>query len=90
VQLGDHPGVLLTEGSTSVDQDRQDGELFVVDHRPESGHPGADQGDRVRVGGVGLAALPGREHPGARGQLGCLPMPAQPSMAQTRSRHRLR
>ena len=26
--------------------------------------------DRVRVGGVGLAALPGGEHPGSRGQLG--------------------
>ena len=32
-------------------------------------HPGADQGDGVGVGGVGLAALPGGEHPRPRGQL---------------------
>jgi hypothetical protein len=43
VQLGDHPGVVVAERSTAVDQDPQDGELFVVDHRPQSGHPGADQ-----------------------------------------------
>jgi hypothetical protein len=70
VQLGDHPGVVVAERATAVDQDPQDSELFVIDHRPQSGHPGADQGDRVRIGGVGLAALPGREHPGARGQPG--------------------
>ena len=70
VQLGDHPGVVLTERAAAVDQDPQHGELFVVDHRPQPGHPGADQRDRVRVGGVGLAALPGREHPGPGRQLG--------------------
>jgi hypothetical protein len=45
-------------------------ELLVVDHRPQPGHPDADQRDRVRVGGVGLAALTGGEDPGAGGQLG--------------------
>jgi hypothetical protein len=63
VQLGDHPGVVLAQGTAPVDQDPQHRELLVVDHRTQTGHPGADQGDRVRVGGVGLAALPGGEHP---------------------------
>jgi hypothetical protein len=44
-------------------------ELLVIDHRPQAGHPSPDQGDRVRVGGVGLASLTGREHAGPRGQL---------------------
>ena len=69
MQLGDHPGVVLTEGAAPVDQDPQQRELLVVDHRPQPGHPGPDQGHGVRVGGVGLAALPGREDPGPRRQL---------------------
>ncbi len=52
-----------------VDQDPQHGELFVVDHRPQPAHPGADQRDGVRVGGIGLAALAGGEDPCPRGQL---------------------
>jgi hypothetical protein len=65
VQLGDLAGVLLTQRPSSVDQDPQHGKLRVVDHWSQTGHPGADQSDGVRVGGVGLAALPGSEHPGA-------------------------
>jgi hypothetical protein len=70
VQLGDHPGVVLAQRAASVDQDPQHRELLVVDHRPQSSHASADQGDGVGIGGVGLAALPGGEDPGAGGQLG--------------------
>ena len=69
VQLGDHPGVVLAQGAAPVDQDPQHRQLLVVDHRPQPGHPGADQRDGVRVGGVGLAALPGGEDPRPGGQL---------------------
>jgi hypothetical protein len=69
VQLGDHPGVVLAQAATTVDHDPQHRELLVVGHRPQAGHPGPDQGDQVRVGGVGLASLTGREHTGPRGQL---------------------
>ena len=41
----------------------------AIDHRIRFGHPGADQGHGVGVGGVGLASLTGREHPRSRGQL---------------------
>jgi len=33
VELGDHPGVVLTQRASPVDQDPQYCELFVVDHR---------------------------------------------------------
>ena len=49
--------------TAAVDQDPQHRELLVVDHRPQPAHPGPDQRHRVRVGGVGLAALTGREDP---------------------------
>ena len=68
MQLGDHPGVVITEGAAAVDQDPQHRELLIVNDRPQPTHPGADQRHRVRVGGVGFAALTGGEHPGARGQ----------------------
>jgi hypothetical protein len=63
VQLVDRPGVVLTERAAALEQDPQDRELLVVDHRSQPAHPGTDQGNGVGVGGVGLAALPGREHP---------------------------
>ena len=69
VQLRDHAGVVLAERSAPVGQDAQHGELLVVDDRAQAGHPGANQGDRVRVGGVGLAALPGGEDADPGGQL---------------------
>ncbi len=69
MQLGDHPGVVLAEGAATVDQQPQHRQLLVVDDRAQPGHPGADQRDRMRVGRVGLAALTGREHPGAGRQL---------------------
>ena len=69
VQLADLAGVLLADRAAPVDQQLQHLELLVGDDRAQPGHPGADQRDRVRVGGVGLAALPGREHPRPRGQL---------------------
>ena len=61
MQLGDHPGVVLAQGPAPVDQHPQHGQLLVVDDRPQPGHPDPDQGDGVRVRGVGLAALPGGE-----------------------------
>ena len=66
MQLRDHPGVVLAERAPPVGQDPQDDELLVVDDRAQTGHTRADEGDRVRVGGVGLAALPGGEDPGSR------------------------
>ena len=65
MQLRDHAGVVLPERSAPVGQDPQDGELLVIDDRSQAGHPGADQCDGVRIGGIGgigLAALPGGEH----------------------------
>ena len=41
-------------------------EPLVVDHRPQPGLTRTDPGNRVHVGGVDLATLPGREHPGPR------------------------
>jgi hypothetical protein len=64
VQLTDHPGVVLGQRSAPIDQHPQHRELLVVDDRAQAGHPGADQRDRVGVGGVGLAALSGGEDPG--------------------------
>jgi hypothetical protein len=64
VDLGHLAGVLVTEGAAPVDQDPQDGKLLVIDDGSQAGHPGADQSHRVRVGGIGLAALSGGKHPG--------------------------
>jgi hypothetical protein len=69
VQLGHHPGVVLTERAATVDQDPQQGEPLVIDHWTQPGHAGADQRDAVGVGGISLAALTGREHPRPGGQL---------------------
>jgi hypothetical protein len=70
VQLADHPGAILTQRTAAVGQDPQHRQLLVISHRAQPGHPGRGQRHRMRVGGVGLAALPGGEHPGARRQLG--------------------
>jgi len=43
--------------------------LLVVDDRSQAGHPSPDEGDGVRVTGVGLAALAGGEHPRSCRQL---------------------
>jgi len=69
MQLGHHPGVVLTQRPASVDQDPQDRELFVVDHRTKPGHPGPDQRHGVGIGDVGLASLTGRKHPDPRREL---------------------
>jgi hypothetical protein len=61
VQLRDHPGVVLNERPAPIGQDSQHGGLLVVDDRSQAGHAGADQCDRVRVGGVRLAAMTGGE-----------------------------
>ena len=63
MELGDHPGVVLAQGAAPVDQDPQHRKLFVVDHRPQSAHPGPHQRNRMRIGGVGLTSLAGREDP---------------------------
>ncbi len=64
VDLQHLAGVLVAEGAAPVDQHPQHSELLVVDDGPQPGHPGADQSDGVRVGGVGLAPLSRGEHPG--------------------------
>jgi hypothetical protein len=69
MQLRRLAGVLITEGPAPVDQDPLHRQMRIVDHRPQPAHPGADQSDRVGVGSVGLAALPGREHPRPSRQL---------------------
>ena len=69
MKLTHHPGVLLTEAPTPVDQQPQQLELLVIDDSPKTAHAHADQGDRVGVGVVGLAALPGGEDPYPRRQL---------------------
>lgn len=69
MQLGHHPGVVLAEGAATVDQNPQQGRLLIVDQRAQPGHAGADQRDGVGVGGIGLAALAGGEHPRPGGQL---------------------
>lgn len=56
--------MVLTQGAAPVDQDPQHRQLLVVDHRTQTGHPGADQGDGVGVGGVGPTTLASGEHPG--------------------------
>jgi NAD(P)-dependent dehydrogenase (short-subunit alcohol dehydrogenase family) len=70
MQLGDHPGVVFTQRPAAVGQDPQHGQLLVTGHRAKTGHAGRGERDGVRIGGVGLAALPGGEHPGPGGQLG--------------------
>ena len=64
VQLGDLAGVLLAELSgAGRPAPAAPSSLVIGHHRTQPGHPGADQGDGVGVGGVGLAALTGREDP---------------------------
>jgi hypothetical protein len=67
---GDHLGVVLAQGPPPVSQDPQHRELRITGDGAQPLHAGSGQRDRVRVGGVGLAALPGGEHPRAGGQLG--------------------
>ena len=62
--------VWSSPGPASVDQEPQHRELLVVDHWTQPAHPGADQGHGVRIGGVGLAALTGREDPSPGRELG--------------------
>jgi hypothetical protein len=62
--------VVLTQGPPAIGQDRQHRELGVTGDRAQPPHAGGGQRDRVRVGGIGLAALPGSEHPRAGRQLG--------------------
>ncbi|KRE53795.1 hypothetical protein ASG70_11905 [Phycicoccus sp. Soil748] len=57
---------MICQRAAPVDEHTQDGQ---VDDRPQAAHPGADQGDGVRVGGVGLSALAGDEGAHPRGQL---------------------
>jgi hypothetical protein len=55
--------VLFAERATPVREHPDHRQLIVGDHRSKPSHPSPDQRDGVRVRGVGLAALPGREHP---------------------------
>ena len=69
VHLRHLAGALLAQRPPTVDQDPQHRQLLVIDDGSQSAHPGADERHGVRIGGVGLAALPGGEHPRPRGQL---------------------
>jgi hypothetical protein len=84
MQLVDLVRVLLADGATPVDQDPQHLPPVVADHGPQPGHPGPDERDRVCVGGVGLAALPGREHGGRADSFGGTPTTCSPA-AMSRS-----
>jgi hypothetical protein len=70
VQLADHAGVIFTQGAPPVGQDPQHRQLGVAGHGAQPAHAGGGQRDRVRVGGVGLAALPGGKYPYPGRQLG--------------------
>jgi hypothetical protein len=61
--------VVLTQRAATIDEDAQHGELLVVHDRAQPAHPGADQGDGMRVGLIGLAALTGGEDPRPSRQL---------------------
>ena len=63
VQLAHLHGVFLTDPAATIHQQPQDLDLLVGHDRPQAGHPDPDQGDRVGVGVVGLAALPGGVEP---------------------------
>lgn len=69
MELADHAGVVLAQSASAVGKDSDDDQLLVVCDRSEPGHSGADKGDGVRVGSVGLASLTGGEHPRPGGQL---------------------
>ena len=64
--LGPGAGQLIT----AVAQHPQHGQLRIGADFAQSLVPQRDHDDRVRVRGVGLAALPGIEHPGPGSQLG--------------------
>ena len=70
MELADHPGVLLANSPTTVDQQAQQLQLLVIDNRSQPTHAHSDQRDRVGVSVIGLAALPGGEDPHPRRQLG--------------------
>jgi hypothetical protein len=61
--------VVLTDAAAPVGQQPQHLEGLVVDDLPQPGHPDPDEGDRVRVGVIRLAALSGRVDPHPRRQL---------------------
>jgi hypothetical protein len=54
----------------SVDQQSQCDQVVVGAHPLQAGWAQRDHRDGVRVGDIGLAALPGGEHPCSRGELG--------------------
>ena len=69
VQLADHPAVVLAQGPAPVRQHPQYRQLGVIGDPAQPGHPGGGQRDRVRIGLISLAALPGGENPRAGRQL---------------------
>ncbi|MFG2109854.1 hypothetical protein [Micromonospora chersina] len=64
MQLADRAAVIGAEEPAAVDQDPQQGELFVVSQRVQAGHPGADQRHEV---GPGTARTLDRPVSGASG-----------------------
>jgi len=69
VQPVDREGAGGSELVTSVHQQPQRDCRAIDLHGAKTWRAQRDQRDRVRVGGVGLAALPGGEHPSPRRQL---------------------
>jgi hypothetical protein len=45
MQLGDHAGVILTQGPPPVGEDPQHRELLVIDNKLQPAHAGGGQGD---------------------------------------------
>nr|WP_233120727.1 hypothetical protein [Tessaracoccus sp. ZS01] len=61
--------MLLADAASPVDQQPQEFELVIGDHRMQTTDSDASQGDRVSVGVVSLASLSCSEHPHPRRQL---------------------
>ena len=55
--------MFLADPAAPVDQQTQHLQLVIGDHRLQATDPDPDQGDRMGIGVVGLAALTGGEHP---------------------------
>jgi hypothetical protein len=106
VELGDDPGVVGAQGPAAVDQHPQHGELLVVDHRPQPGHPVLTSATEWASLASVLRPCPVQNTRARADSFGGTsttswwssssrsamwrPIPLQPSIAQTRSGHRPR
>jgi hypothetical protein len=71
--------MVFAQGAAAIGQDPQHRELLVTGNPAQAGHPGGGQRDRVRIGRVGLAALPGSEYPRTADSLGGTSTTSSPS-----------